>query len=130
MENRRDFLLALGGLAVTPRLFEYDPLRTAGVIALPPPFDKLSATLVEVTVAPGQRSTAHKHPGFVLGYVLEGTFRFQMAGQPERVLRVGETFYEPPGGTHLVAESASDRRPARVLAIVIAETGKPIVEPA
>lgn len=130
MENRRHFLLALSAFAAAPRLLDEDPLRTAGVIALPPPFDHLSATFVEVTVAAGQHSTAHKHPGFVLGYVLEGRFRFQMAGQPEKVLGVGETFYEQPGGTHLVAESASPGRPARVLAIVIAETGKPIVEPA
>ncbi|HZS59769.1 MAG TPA: cupin domain-containing protein [Gemmatimonadaceae bacterium] len=131
MDNRRQFLSGLASLAILPpRVFDRVPLRTAGVIALPAPFDHLSATLVEVTCAPGQASTAHKHPGFVLGYVLEGTFRFQMAGQPERILRPGDTFYEPPGGTHVVAESATAGRSARVLAIVIAETGKPIVEPA
>lgn len=133
MENRRHFLLALSALAATPRLFEGeapDPVRTAGVIPLPPPFDNQTATVVEVYCAPGERSTAHRHPGFVLGYVLEGTFRFQMEGGPVRVLRPGDTFYEQPGGTHLVAESATPGRSARVLAIVIAETGKPIVEPA
>ena len=133
MEDRRHFLLSLSALAAAPRLFEEespDPVRVAGVIALPAPFTNLSATIVEVYCAPGQPSTAHKHPGFVLGYVVEGTFRFQMAGDTARILRAGDTFYEPPAGTHLVAESTSPTRPARVLAIVIAETGKLIVEPA
>ncbi|MBV9269169.1 MAG: cupin domain-containing protein [Acidobacteriaceae bacterium] len=129
MENRRNLLLGLSALAAVPRVFG-DPLRIAGVTALPPPFNNQSATFVEIHCAPGQRSTAHKHPGFVLGYVLEGKFRFQMAGQPERILRAGDTFYEPPGGTHLIAESADPNRPARVLAIVIAEPGKPLIEPA
>jgi quercetin dioxygenase-like cupin family protein len=128
MDDRRKFLLVLGALAAVPRL-SAEPLRTAGVIALPPPYNNQSATFVEIYCAPGERSTAHKHPGFVLGYVLEGEFRFQIAGQPERLLRAGETFYEPPGATHLVAESADAKQPARVLAIVIAESGKPLVEP-
>lgn len=127
MDNRRNFLFALGALALNQRSFAA-PLRTAGIIALPPPFNNQSATFVEIYCAPGQRSTAHKHPGFVLGYVLEGKFRFQMAGHPERILRAGDTFYEPPGEAHLVAESANADRPARVLAIVIAEPGKPLVE--
>lgn len=129
MENRRDFLLALGALVAAPHSLA-EPLRTAGVIALPPPFHNRSATLVEIHFPPGQRNAPHKHPGFVLGYVLQGEFRFQIAGQPERVLRAGETFYEGPGATHLVAESANANQPARVLAIVIAQQGKPLVEPA
>ena len=128
-EDRRNFLFALGALAAVPEPFA-EPLKTVGVIALPPPFQNQSATIVEVYCAPGQRSTPHKHPGFVLGYVLEGRFRFQMEGQRERILRSGDLFYEEPGETHLIAESATHNRPARVLAIVIAEQGKPIVEPA
>lgn len=129
MQNRRNFVLGLSALAASHRAFA-EPLRTAGTIPLPPPFSNFNATFVEISCAPGQRSTAHKHPGFVLGYVLEGQLRFQMAGERERVIRAGDTFYEPPGRTHLVAESARGDRPARVLAIVIAESGKPIVEPA
>jgi len=50
-------------------------------------------------------------------------------GQPERTIRAGESFYEPPGAQHLVSASAIADRPARVLAIVIAESGHPITEP-
>ena len=126
MEHRRQFLSALAALgAVSPELLADDPprrVRAAGVIQLPPPFDKQKATFSELYLEPGKGSTPHKHAGFVLGYVIEGEFRFQISGEPERILRAGDTFYEPPGVTHLLSESASNTRPARVLAIVVADT--------
>ena len=100
------------------------------MVPLPPPYDKQSATLVELYVPAGRKSKPHKHAGFVLGYVIEGEFRFQIAGEPERILRAGDIFYEPPGATHVLSESASPDKPARVLAIVIAESGKTLTEPA
>jgi quercetin dioxygenase-like cupin family protein len=99
------------------------------VVGLPGPYRGQTATMVEVYCAPGEKTAAHRHPGFVLGYVLEGEFRFQIAGEAEKVLHAGETFYEPPGATHLVSASASADRPARILAIIIAEKGKPTLEP-
>jgi quercetin dioxygenase-like cupin family protein len=140
MENRRWFFSILAALTAATSRLRSAPQeqsapprqsRTAGVIPLPPPFDKQSATLTELYVPPGRRSKAHRHAGFVLGYVIEGEFRFQIAGQPERILRSGDTFYEPPGATHLISESASPDRPARVLAIVIADSDtKKLTEPA
>ncbi|HEU5169504.1 MAG TPA: hypothetical protein VFU46_03140, partial [Gemmatimonadales bacterium] len=35
---------------------------------------KLKATLVEVTYAPGDSSSAHRHPCPVIGYVIEGSY--------------------------------------------------------
>ena len=89
-----------------------------------------SVTAVEVRYAPGQTSSAHRHPGFVLGYVLEGRIRFQIDGGPLQVLGVGEMFYEPPGSVHRVSANASDTEPARMLAMVFAEKGVPRSQPA
>jgi quercetin dioxygenase-like cupin family protein len=131
MINRREFFPLLAALASATQLRgAATPMRTAGVFPLPAPYQDQSATVVELKFAPGERSMAHRHPGFVIGYVVEGKFRFQMEGQPQRILHAGDTFYEPPEAMHLVAESASSDRPARVIAIVIADTNKPIVEPA
>lgn len=131
VNNRRHFLSFLAALAAAPAPpadAAQPRTHTAGVYPLPAPFDKRSATLIEVYCAPGEPTAAHRHPGFVLGYVIEGEFRFQIAGQPERTLRAGETFYEPPGAKHLVSASASPDKPARILAIIIAEPEKPLVE--
>ena len=67
----------------------------------------LDARLVEVTYGPGGMSTAHRHPCPVVGYVLEGALRMQLAGQPERIVRAGESFYESPSDIHAVSANAS-----------------------
>jgi len=129
--DRRLFLSLMASFPVAPQLSAPPPrVRTVATISLPAPYDKQTATLVELYLPPGVPSSApHQHPGFVLGYVIEGEFRFQVAGEPERTLRAGDTFYEAPGARHLVSASASADRPARVLAIVIAESGRAIAEP-
>src|SRR5262245_50878016 len=54
-----------------------------------------NATAVEVTLEPGQESAAHRHPGPTFGYVLEGEYEWAIDDQPAKVLKPGETFYEP-----------------------------------
>jgi quercetin dioxygenase-like cupin family protein len=89
-----------------------------------------SVTAVEVRYEAGATSAVHRHPGFVLGYILEGEIVFQLDGGPRRVYRVGDMFYEPPGSVHVVSGSASATRPARMLAMVFAEKGVPRSRPA
>jgi quercetin dioxygenase-like cupin family protein len=42
-------------------------------------------------------SPPHRHSGPVFGYMLEGEMRFELEGEPERVIRAGEAFWEPGG---------------------------------
>ena len=91
--------------------------------------DNWTVTATEITYSPGASSAQHKHPGFVLGYVLEGEVRMQVKGQPEATYGVGQMFYEPPGAIHAVSRNASDTKPARFLAMVFAEKGKPTTTP-
>ncbi len=72
-----------------------------------------------VTAAPGRGFAPHRHKGFVLGYVLEGTFRFATEVQDETTLRPGMTFFEPAGVLHTVTASGDPSRDAKVLAIVV-----------
>jgi quercetin dioxygenase-like cupin family protein len=90
---------------------------------LPAPFEGLDATFAEVTIPPGVESRPHKHSGFVLGYVIEGEFSFATNGEPPRVVRAGESFYEPPGATHSTSASARSDKPVKLLAIVIGPKG-------
>src|SRR2546427_318437 len=82
--------------------------------------DNWTVTATEISYPPGASSAQHKHPGFVLGYVLEGEVRMQVKGQPEMTFLVGQMFYEPPGAIHAVSRNASDTKPARFLAMVFA----------
>jgi quercetin dioxygenase-like cupin family protein len=89
-----------------------------------------TATMVEVRYEPGGASQAHRHPGFVLGYVLEGEVRVGLDGRPPAIYRTGDVFYEQPGTVHSVSANASAVNPARFLAIVFAAKGAAITAPA
>jgi quercetin dioxygenase-like cupin family protein len=77
-----------------------------------------NATAVEVTLAPGQVGASHRHPGPAFGYVLEGEYEWAIDDQPAKVLKVGETFYEPAGCLHRVSSNPGKVK-ARVLAWVL-----------
>ena len=83
--------------------------------------DQLSVTVVEVNYGPGETSTPHSHPCPVIGYVLEGTLRTQVKGEPVAIYKAGETFYEAPHGVHLVSANASDKERARLLAYFVCD---------
>jgi quercetin dioxygenase-like cupin family protein len=86
---------------------------------------RLKAQLVEVQYAPGGWSASHRHPCPVVGYVLEGAVRMQLAGKEARVYRAGESFYETPGDVHAVSENASPTAPARFLAFFTCDRDGP-----
>jgi quercetin dioxygenase-like cupin family protein len=77
------------------------------------------ATVVEVTLEAGQAGAPHRHPGPVFGYVLEGQYELGIDDQPSRVLKAGETFYEPTGRLHRVSKNPAATGKARVLAVVL-----------
>lgn len=87
------------------------------------------ATLLKLNFPGGFIAPSHRHPGFVLGYVLEGEYQFHVEGTPESVLSPGHMFYEPLGCVHLASGSASAIRSARVLAIAFNQEGKDLVTP-
>jgi quercetin dioxygenase-like cupin family protein len=88
-----------------------------------------SVTAVEVTYQPGESSTAHRHPGITIAYVLEGEIRSKVGDQPEKTYGVGQMFIETPGELHAVSANASTARPAKLLALLLAEKGKPLTTP-
>lgn len=85
-----------------------------------------SATLVEVSYPPGASSSPHTHPGITIAYVLEGSIRSKVGEQPERTFTSGQAFVELPGQLHAVSRNASDSEPARLLAVLLGEKGKPL----
>jgi NAD(P)-dependent dehydrogenase (short-subunit alcohol dehydrogenase family) len=70
-------------------------------------------------INPGASSPAHSHPCPVLAYVAEGTIRSQVNDEPERVYKVGETFYEAPNGVHRVSTNASQTESAKLIAFFV-----------
>lgn len=89
-----------------------------------------SVTVVEVSYEPGQSSGSHRHPGITIAYVLEGEIRSKVGDDPERTYGVGEMFMETPEQLHAVSRNASATKPARLLAVLLAEKGKQLTTPA
>ena len=81
----------------------------------------VKVTVVEVTYPPGGESRPHSHPCAVVGYVVEGALRSRVEGEAEAIYAAGETFFEPPNGTHAVSANASRERPARFTATFICD---------
>jgi quercetin dioxygenase-like cupin family protein len=78
-----------------------------------------SATVVEVTLEPGQRDSPHRHAGPVFGYVLEGEYEHAIDDEPAKTYKAGDTFYEPSGCVHRVARNPSNKTKTRLLAVIL-----------
>jgi len=80
-------------------------------------------TVVRVFYGPGGFTRAHRHGGSVTAYVTKGEIRSQLAGGPVETFKVGQSFFEPPGATHLVSANASNTEPAELIAVFVADEG-------
>ena len=89
-----------------------------------------SVTVVEVSYTPGESSGAHRHPGITIAYVLEGEVRSKVGDDPEKLYTAGQMFLETPNQVHAVSRNASTTKPARLLAVMLAEKGKQLTTPA
>jgi quercetin dioxygenase-like cupin family protein len=86
-------------------------------------------TVSIVDYAPGRVGQAHRHAGFVLAYVLQGTVITKISGQPETAYTPGQMFYEAPGSTHEVSKNGSATEPAKLLAMIFAPKGARLTVP-
>jgi quercetin dioxygenase-like cupin family protein len=73
---------------------------------------------------PGATVGWHTHPGEEAGYLLEGSFLFEVEGKPPAVLKAGQTFFVASGVPHNATNQGGGR--TRVLATYIVEKGKPV----
>jgi quercetin dioxygenase-like cupin family protein len=86
-----------------------------------PPFIPANAEVMTAIIEwpPGDPGAPpHRHPGGpAFGYVLEGEMLFELEGQPLRVLKAGEAFWEP-GGDVIHYSDANNRTDVRLRFVV------------
>ena len=96
-----------------------------------PPFipEGASGMTVLVEWAPGDPGTPpHRHSGPCFGYVIEGELRWELEGEPERVLKAGETFWEPGGDAiHYQNGNALSDAPAKYIVFMMCAPGQPML---
>jgi len=86
-------------------------------------------TIVRVFYGPGGFSAPHRHSGTVTAYITKGEIRSQLGGGPVETFGVGQSFFEPPGSTHLVSANASNTEPAELIAVFVADEGAQLTIP-
>ena len=78
-------------------------------------------------IVPNVSIGKHTHPGPESGYMLEGEMTLMVAGQPDKVVKAGESYVVPPGAVHDAKTGAAG---AKVIATYVVEKGKPLASPA
>jgi len=126
--------VAVIGLGIVARPDEKDKHESVRQLAARDIAEKLDgkeakATTVEVTLYPGQESAAHRHPGPGFGYVLEGEYEWAIDDQPSKILKAGETFYEPTGCLHRVSKNPGKVKTRVVAWVLHPRDAKEIVIP-
>jgi quercetin dioxygenase-like cupin family protein len=111
-------LCATSGAAPSP----LDTVEPIASYALPNAPGK-RVTILRVFYGPGGFTRAHRHAGSVTAFVTKGEIRSQLGGGPLETFKVGQSFFEPPGSTHLVSANASNTEPAELIAVFVADEG-------
>ncbi|WP_133649178.1 cupin domain-containing protein [Paraburkholderia flava] len=99
------------------------PMTKVTVLSCEPlpdvPGKTMTTTLVEFP--PRAYTPAHRHPGSVTAFVVEGTVRSQLEGGPAVDYTAGATWFEAPRELHLFAENPDPVRPAKLLATFVTD---------
>ncbi len=83
------------------------------------------ANVVLFEVAPGWTIANHSHPGHIFVYMLQGSIKIEVEGEPAHVLSAGDVLHEIPG-RNMVANNVSSTKGARFLVFQVGEIGKPL----
>ena len=110
-----------GGMALANVHEDGESVRVLSARDIPQKLDgkEASVTVVEVTIGPGKAGLPHRHPGPTFGYVLEGEYELGIDDGPTRIVKAGETFYEPAGSVHRVSRNPAAEGNTRLVAMVL-----------
>ncbi len=77
---------------------------------------------------PGSAIGFHTHPGDEAGFVLKGTLIRKVQGQPDQILKAGDSFFNPRGSVHSVA-TVPGSEGGTAVSIWIVDKGQPMATP-
>ncbi len=83
------------------------------------------ANVVLFDVGPGWKLDNHFHPGHIFVYMLQGSIKIEVEGEPAHVISPGDVLYEIPG-RNMVANNISSTKGARFLVFQVGDIGKPL----
>ncbi len=73
---------------------------------------------------PGAVDPLHSHPGVQIGYLEAGSLLLKVEGQPDRLIKAGESYQVPAGTPHAGFNMGSDTY--KSVTSYVVEKGKPL----
>jgi quercetin dioxygenase-like cupin family protein len=117
-------------LGPTPTQEASAPRRSGEIAryALTGALEGFDAVLIELNFQPGVSAPEHRHPGPIIGYVVDGEMRTAINHEPDQIVPAGGTFFEPHGALHTSFSSAKPDAPVHAVAVLVIPNGSPLTE--
>lgn len=84
--------------------------------------------IVEIDFPAGQKAPYHQHPCPVLGSIVFGTCLIQVEGEPAKVLKAGDAFYEPADTPIVHFDNYSESEPMKFIAYYLVDGQTELIE--
>ena len=118
-------IAALSAVSAAAVAEEFPPLQRVPVLEEAIPSTNPAIKLVRgarIRFAPRQPTGLHRHPISVAGVVTAGSFIFKREGEPEKIIKAGDSFFEPAGVTTERFDNASSTEPAELVAFFLPDS--------
>jgi quercetin dioxygenase-like cupin family protein len=122
--------IAMAGTALAqqqPSPVSPSPVKRTIISKIEVPGSNYEVITALLEIAPGFKAGRHLHPGIVNGYVTDGEFWLALDGQPEKILKAGESALIPDRAVH--NEGASGTTTTKAIVTYVVEKGQPMVQP-
>ena len=114
--------------SATPRTSAPRPTGELARYPLTGDLQGFDAVIAEVNFQPGVSVPEHRHPGPIVGYVVDGQMKFSIDHEPDKAVPAGSTFFEPRGALHTSFGSADPNAPVRIVVFLVVPNGSPLTE--
>ena len=124
----RQTLIAIVALSVVSAAAvaeDFPPLQRVPVLEEAIPSTNPAVRMVRgarIRFVPRQTTGLHRHPISVAGVVTAGSFIFKRDGAAEKIIKTGDSFFEPAGVTTERFDNASDTEPAELIAFYLTDS--------
>jgi quercetin dioxygenase-like cupin family protein len=122
--------LALTGAAIAQQAtapVQPTPVKRTPVGKIEVPSSNYEVITAVVELQPGFKAGRHTHPGSVMAQVIEGELMLAIDGQPEKIVKAGQSVEVLNGAIH--DEGPVGSTPVKLIAVYVVEKGKPLVTP-
>ena len=125
-------IAALSAMSSAALAEDFPPLQRVPVLEETIPSANPAVKMVRgarVRFAPRQPTGLHRHPISVAGVVTAGSFVFKREGEPEKIIKTGDAFYEPAGVVTERFDNASSTESAELIAFYLTDAkDRPLIE--